>query len=57
VTLSADEESCLSEAELEQLHFHELAVAKIQVAACERRKQAALARLKAAKKAARQHHR
>ncbi len=56
MTLSADEEACLSEAELELLRFHELETARIQVAACERRRQQAVARFKAAKKAVREHH-
>jgi len=53
VTLSAEEQAELTREELARLRHHELEVARIWVAAAERRKRAALARLRAAKRAAR----
>lgn len=54
--LSLSELDVLTDAERAQLAFHELECARIWAAAADRRKRQALARLRAARKAARNAH-
>jgi hypothetical protein len=54
-TISAEEEQCLSAEELAELRHHQVEVCRLQLAACERRKEIALQRFRAAKAAGKQH--